>query len=60
MPKQTGARSARTTPSEPSARSCERREEIISEELGLKLENTTVAQLGTAKTVKVDKDMDFP
>jgi chaperonin GroEL len=30
--------------------------EVISEELGLKLENTTVNQLGTAKTVKVDKD----
>ncbi|MDA8425895.1 MAG: chaperonin GroEL, partial [Treponema sp.] len=30
--------------------------EVIAEELGLKLENTTVSQLGTAKTVKVDKD----
>jgi len=30
--------------------------EVISEDLGLKLENTTVEQLGTAKTVKVDKD----
>ena len=30
--------------------------EVISEELGLKLENTAVTQLGTAKTVKVDKD----
>ncbi len=30
--------------------------EVISEELGLKLENTTINQLGTAKTVKVDKD----
>ncbi|MCE5256112.1 MAG: chaperonin GroEL [Spirochaetaceae bacterium] len=30
--------------------------EVISEELGLKLENTTLNQLGTAKTVKVDKD----
>jgi chaperonin GroEL len=30
--------------------------EVISEELGLKLENTAVGQLGTAKTVKVDKD----
>jgi len=30
--------------------------EVISEELGLKLENTAVSQLGTAKTVKVDKD----
>ena len=30
--------------------------EVISEELGLKLENTTLTQLGTAKTVKVDKD----
>jgi len=30
--------------------------EVISEELGLKLENTSVTQLGTAKTVKVDKD----
>ncbi|MGO8692854.1 MAG: chaperonin GroEL, partial [Rectinemataceae bacterium] len=30
--------------------------EVISEELGLKLENTAVSQLGTAKTIKVDKD----
>jgi chaperonin GroEL len=30
--------------------------EVISEELGLKLENTAVTQLGTAKTVKIDKD----
>ncbi len=30
--------------------------EVISEELGLKLENTEVGQLGTAKSVKVDKD----
>jgi chaperonin GroEL len=30
--------------------------EVISEELGLKLENTSVSQLGNAKTVKVDKD----
>ncbi len=30
--------------------------EVVSEELGLKLENTSVNQLGTAKTVKVDKD----
>jgi chaperonin GroEL len=30
--------------------------EVISEELGLKLENTELSQLGTAKTVKVDKD----
>jgi len=30
--------------------------EVVSEELGLKLENTAVTQLGTAKTVKVDKD----
>jgi len=30
--------------------------EVISEELGLKLEDTAVTQLGTAKTVKVDKD----
>jgi chaperonin GroEL len=30
--------------------------EVISEELGLKLENTATTQLGTAKTVKVDKD----
>lgn len=30
--------------------------EVISDELGLKLENTSLSQLGTAKTVKVDKD----
>jgi chaperonin GroEL len=30
--------------------------EVISEELGLKLENTDISQLGRAKTVKVDKD----
>jgi chaperonin GroEL len=30
--------------------------EVISEELGLKLENTEITQLGTAKNVKVDKD----
>ena len=30
--------------------------EVVSEELGLKLENTGLSQLGTAKTVKVDKD----
>ncbi|TCW62142.1 chaperonin GroEL [Treponema sp. J25] len=30
--------------------------ELISEELGLKLENTDISQLGRAKTVKVDKD----
>ena len=30
--------------------------EVISDELGLKLENTSLNQLGTAKTVKVDKD----
>ncbi|GBU27700.1 molecular chaperone GroEL [Treponema sp. R8-4-B8] len=30
--------------------------EVISEELGLKLENTDISQLGKAKTVKVDKD----
>jgi chaperonin GroEL len=30
--------------------------EVISEELGLKLENTDLSQLGKAKTVKVDKD----
>jgi chaperonin GroEL (HSP60 family) len=45
-----------TSPSEPSARIDERREEVITEELGLKLENTAITQLGTAKTVKVDKD----
>jgi len=30
--------------------------EVVSEELGLKLENTEISQLGQAKTVKVDKD----
>ncbi|GAB1432180.1 chaperonin GroEL [Spirochaetota bacterium] len=30
--------------------------EVISEELGMKLENTEMAQLGSAKTVKIDKD----
>ena len=30
--------------------------EVITEELGLKLENTTLTQLSTAKTVKIDKD----
>jgi len=30
--------------------------EVISEELGLKLENTDITQLGKAKTVKIDKD----
>ena len=30
--------------------------ELISEELGLKLENTDITQLGKAKTVKIDKD----
>jgi chaperonin GroEL len=30
--------------------------EVISEELGLKLENTEISQLGQAKSVKVDKD----
>jgi chaperonin GroEL len=30
--------------------------EVITEELGLKLENTELAQLGKAKTVKIDKD----
>ena len=30
--------------------------QVISEELGLKLENTDVAQLGTAKRVNVDKE----
>jgi len=30
--------------------------EVISEELGLKLENTDISQLGKAKTVKIDKD----
>jgi chaperonin GroEL len=30
--------------------------EVITEELGLKLENTELTQLGKAKTVKIDKD----
>ncbi|MDR2519337.1 MAG: chaperonin GroEL [Spirochaetaceae bacterium] len=30
--------------------------EVISEELGLKLENSDISQLGKAKTVKIDKD----
>jgi len=30
--------------------------EVISEEVGLKLENTDISQLGKAKTVKIDKD----
>jgi chaperonin GroEL len=30
--------------------------EVISEEIGLKLENTDLTQLGKAKTVKIDKD----
>ncbi|HPE90455.1 MAG TPA: chaperonin GroEL, partial [Spirochaetales bacterium] len=30
--------------------------EVVSEELGMKLENTEIGQLGTAKTVKIDKD----
>ncbi|MDR1747532.1 MAG: chaperonin GroEL [Spirochaetaceae bacterium] len=30
--------------------------EVISEELGLKLENTDISQLGRAKSVKIDKD----
>jgi len=30
--------------------------EVISEELGMKLENAELAQLGQAKTVKIDKD----
>ncbi|MCL2520619.1 MAG: chaperonin GroEL [Spirochaetaceae bacterium] len=30
--------------------------EVISDELGLKLENTELAQLGTAKSIKVDKE----
>ncbi|MDR3276732.1 MAG: chaperonin GroEL [Treponema sp.] len=30
--------------------------EVITEELGLKLENTEIGQLGKAKTVKIDKD----
>jgi chaperonin GroEL len=30
--------------------------EVITEELGLKLENTELSQLGKAKTIKIDKD----
>jgi chaperonin GroEL len=30
--------------------------QVISEELGLKLENVTISDLGKAKTVKIDKD----
>jgi chaperonin GroEL len=30
--------------------------EVISEEIGLKLENTDLTQLGKAKTIKIDKD----
>jgi len=30
--------------------------EVISEEIGLKLENTSIDQLGKAKTIKIDKD----
>ncbi len=30
--------------------------EVISEELGLKLENTDISQLGEAKSIKIDKD----
>jgi len=30
--------------------------EVISEELGLKLENTDISQLGKAKSIKIDKD----
>ncbi|TFG83054.1 MAG: chaperonin GroEL, partial [Spirochaetales bacterium] len=30
--------------------------EVVSEELGMKLENTEMTQLGQAKTVKIDKD----
>ncbi|MCH2108564.1 MAG: chaperonin GroEL [Polyangiaceae bacterium] len=30
--------------------------QVISEELGLKLENVTISDLGQAKTVKIDKD----
>ncbi|MDR3334203.1 MAG: chaperonin GroEL [Treponema sp.] len=30
--------------------------DVITEELGLKLENTDISQLGKAKTVKIDKD----
>jgi chaperonin GroEL len=32
------------------------RGEVITEEVGLKLENTDISQLGKAKTVKIDKD----
>ncbi|MDR1326300.1 MAG: chaperonin GroEL [Treponema sp.] len=30
--------------------------EVITEELGLKLENTEISQLGRARTIKIDKD----
>jgi chaperonin GroEL len=30
--------------------------QVITEELGLKLENTDISQLGRAKTIKIDKD----
>jgi chaperonin GroEL len=30
--------------------------EVVSEELGMKLENTEMTQLGQAKTIKIDKD----
>ncbi len=30
--------------------------EVISEEIGLKLENTDISQLGQAKSIKIDKD----
>ncbi|AEF80666.1 chaperonin GroEL [Leadbettera azotonutricia] len=30
--------------------------EVVTEELGIKLENTDISQLGKAKTVKIDKD----
>ncbi|MCL2092665.1 MAG: chaperonin GroEL [Treponema sp.] len=30
--------------------------EVISDELGLKLENTDISQLGRARTIKIDKD----
>ncbi len=30
--------------------------QVIAEELGLKLENVTISDLGTAKTIKIDKD----
>jgi chaperonin GroEL len=30
--------------------------EVISEEIGLKLENTDISQLGKAKSIKIDKD----